>query len=158
MIVTGRATATVTPFYERLYQAAQRQLSDAQQDEFSFAGAVIIAGTAAETAVSVAITSIIEDKELGAVAQAANDSIRSYNLQDPKDRAIWKAITGDTIGRQSFWPRYRTHVKRRNLVVHTGRIDRKPVDRADAEDSIAVVRALLDHITKVLDANGARTT
>ncbi|MGO9149616.1 MAG: hypothetical protein ACLP1E_14850 [Acidimicrobiales bacterium] len=146
------ALAASVPFYERLYQAAQRLLEDSAQDEFSFAGAVIVSGTACETAVGVVITTIISQRDLGPIAEAANESMRSYNLRDPHDRTTWNAITENAIHDESFWKRYMEHVKRRNDVVHTGRIEGNPVTRQDAEEAIAAARQLLDHVTAVLGA------
>jgi len=143
----------VTPFYELLYKAAERLRDDAPQDEFSFAGAILIAGTAAETAVNVVITEVINRKGLGPVAVAANEAIRSHNLKDRKDRGIWRSITGDDIANQPFWNRYTAHVDRRNDVAHTGKLkDGQPVSKTNATASLKVVRELLDHITAVLQA------
>ena len=123
-----------------------------RRTNFPFAGAVIVSGTACETAVGVVITTIISQRDLGPIAEAAGESMRSYNLRDPHDRTTWNAITENAIHDESFWKRYMEHVKRRNDVVRTGRIEGNPVTRQDAEEAIAAARQLLDHVTAVLGA------
>ena len=90
----------------------------------------IIAGTAAETAVEVTLTTILKRDHLGPVGEVARDSIRSPNLKD-----------------------YLKHVERRNEVVYSGRIERQSVTSADAEESVGVARQVLYHVTQVVRAS-----
>jgi hypothetical protein len=153
--VYGTLTVVVRRFYDKLLDTASVIVNDPAADSSAFGAAIALAGTAAEVGAGTAITTVVKEKHLGPVGEAAVAWIWTFNLAQDKVRDTWNAVTGDTIHTTPFWSDFGDHVKRRNKVVHTGTVDgtRLPM-REDAEQSIEVVRKLLDHIKAVLRANG----
>ena len=156
--VYGTLTVVVRRFYDKLLETASVIANDPAADSSAFGAAIALAGTAAEVAAGTAITTVVEEKHLGPVAEAAVAWIWTFNLAEQKVRDTWNAVTGDTIHTTPFWSDFGSHVKRRNKVVHTGTVDgtRHLPTSGDAEQSIEVKsRSLLrPHQGGVLRANG----
>jgi hypothetical protein len=153
------ATLAVRKFYERLLDAGRGFTKKAYADSFSFAAAATLAGTAAEVAVGTALRTIVDEKQLGNVAEVALKYIRQFNLDDNRIRDTWDAIAADAIQDESFWSDFKKHCVRRNSVVHSGMIKRSDeslteATKDDAEQSIEAVAQLIEHVKDVLVDHG----
>jgi hypothetical protein len=149
------ATGTVTRFYDRLLEAAQRLASDPSADGPTFAAAIVIAGTACEVAGQRAVDSLIDARGLDEVGEALKSYQRRYTFVDDKRlQKLWTALTGDVIQQAEFWPQYTKHVARRNRAAHSGLNRGAEATRADADKSIAVAKLFVDHVRTVLIDSG----
>jgi hypothetical protein len=73
---------------------------------------------------------------------------RSAGLRDKQSQALFAALIGRRISDSGqLWSEYNKHVVRRNGVVHDG----ASVDQAGADESIAVVRRLIQWIEKAAE-------
>lgn len=106
--------------------------------------AVVIAQVAFETLVRQAVIDELDSRpDLGRLRSQIKFS--SHSLTDDRQRRLWDALMDDNIGSCEPWSRYRSHVTRRNLVVHEGQF----VAPAGASESIEAVRAMVERIEQV---------
>ncbi len=152
---SGSATASVIRFQERILEAARCIVLSPTAGDPTFAASVIIAQTACEVAAQRAIGFLIDARNLGSLGEAINGYVSNYSFRDERLKALWTSLTGDIIQAAEFWPRYATHVRRRNAAAHRGLDeDGQQMTKAKAEDSIDVAGLFLDHIKQVLTKNG----
>lgn len=95
--------------------------------------AVIVAQTACEVFVEATIADLIR-KRNDPLADALGEMLRGYSFMDDRSRAVWRALTGESVEQQPFWADYKAHVERRNAVAHRGY-------EANAEEAAASIHA-----------------
>lgn len=103
--------------------------------------AVIVAQTACEVFVEATIADMIRRRN-DPLADALGEMLRGYSLMDDRSRAVWRALTGERVEQQPFWPEYKAHVERRNAVAHRG----YQVTEEEVVASISAEVALFSHL------------
>jgi hypothetical protein len=89
-----------------------KTLLAADQPDF----AVVIAQVAFETLVRQAVIDKLDARDLGRLRPQIK--FWSYSLMEDRQRRLWNDLMDDNIGHGNPWGRYKSHVIRRNLVVH----------------------------------------
>jgi hypothetical protein len=140
------------PLQDALLGAARRLF-----DSGEYAAAVVAAQTASE----VLMAGVLNEMGSGRIEQTLWDQVSefvsSYNLwkKNTRLRGLYEALSGDAdLGHQPFWKdgSLTRHVQRRHAIVHRGAL----ATRKEAEDSIAVVEALIAHVQGVRSLFRAR--
>lgn len=72
-------------------------------------------------------------------------AFRSYSLADSRLRQFWDDLMGDAVGRCDGWARYQEHLRRRNLLVHEGRVP----THDDVAESVAAVEAMTVYVERL---------
>jgi HEPN domain-containing protein len=103
---------------------------------------VIVAQTACEVLVADALRSLLHPHVSDQVRPWLLGRVTSFTLMDDPTRALWNQVTGSTVQDQSFWEPYKTHVKRRHAIVHSG----ERVDTGAAQSSLDAAVALFDYV------------
>jgi hypothetical protein len=119
-----------------------------------YGAALVIAQTACEVFVEVAIATILKSKGLESLDQSLKDFVQNYNLANQRNRKLYVALSEDNIQRESFWNKYVTMVKLRHDVVHKG----KQVTAQEGKDSFEVANEMIEHLEAVLEAKYPRST
>jgi hypothetical protein len=141
------------PSYDRiLLDAARRSLGTAKQGDFEIA--VVTAHMAAEIVTEQTFTALLQHRRVADLDPVLRDLLPSYSLGNEKVQAVYEALSGDTIGQNAFWERFKRHAVRRKRVVH----DRLRVSRDEAEESVAAVSELVNHLRSAVDALGTMGT
>jgi hypothetical protein len=86
---TQYATATIAirRFYDHLVDVAERMTNDPAADSFSFAAAIALTHTACEVSSGTALATVIDEKNLGPIAEMASDLLpRTFSLDDDRIR------------------------------------------------------------------------
>lgn len=131
-------------FHQDWYLRARDHLSAGRADE-----AVLFAQIACETLIRGVFPHLVGRAVPNSMRQAVIDSMRNWNLSQPRSRKLWDAVAQDQIGNASWWSRYNDHLERRNGLVHNGFY----VTTTEAEQSLAAVDAFLGHIAGALARN-----
>jgi hypothetical protein len=113
-----------------------------QRDAGYHEAAIITAHITCELCTQIVLTSTLDSRGIGYLADPVKALLPSYNLAHPKVRKFYEAATGDAIGQAPFWSDFMIHNDKRNGAVHRG----ESATRADADASIVAVQEVIEHI------------
>lgn len=106
-------------------------------DEGHYDFTVVAAQTACELLVEGAIQFAVSRHATERLAQVIPDLLTSYTMLDQRGPKVWEAVTGRSIREpKAVWDGYRTHVERRNALIHKG----ARVTRDEAAESLSATR------------------
>lgn len=128
-----------TPPYRRLLDKAEA-LRVAGEHEY----ATVAAQTACEIAIRDALRRQLARQSPVLLFSVEGLIARGWAMTDRRVADLWVSLTGDDPRRAAFWQSYKTHVTRRNSVVHEG----TTVSSDEAAESIAVAEQVCTHVTE----------
>jgi hypothetical protein len=132
-------TAPPPPAYRRLLDKAEA-LHIADEHEY----ATVAAQTACEIAIRDALRRQLARQSSTLLRSVEGFIGRGWAMTDTRVADLWVSLTGDDPRQATFWSAYRTHVRRRNFVVHEG----IAVSSDEAAESIAVAEQVCVHVTE----------
>ncbi len=119
-----------------------RKLTDNGQPSI----AVVVIHMACEIATERSLSEAFAAKGLQSLEEAVEDMFSGYNLANPKIRKLYTALTGDDkIQKQTFWQKFKASAKRRNDIIHKGKI----VEKVEAEESFKAAIDFIAHLKKL---------
>ena len=141
--VSAQAFVAVETYPETLLKTA-RSLIDNHSNLYGIA--IIVLHIACEIATDRALSDSFAKKNIGYLEDPVGDLLSGYNLANERIRNLYTALTGDDIHNQPFWQKFKESAKRRNEIVHEGRI---VTDKTEADESYDAVEAFLAHLDKL---------
>jgi hypothetical protein len=105
-------------------------LAKSLNDEGEHSVAVIVAHMACEIAVERVLSESLSTSDMEALRDLLLEMLNGYDLGNQRLRHLYNALGGD-LEKQLFWPSFEASARRRNRIVHSGKI----VSRAEAGES-----------------------
>jgi hypothetical protein len=133
------ASVTQPPWELALHKAHQRFKNELHEE------AVVFAQVACETRGTDALRSLLA--ATGVPEEVVLEFVRSTNLRGDHERSLLKRLTGVQLRGCDWWPEYRHHCERRNVIVHQGGV----VTRAQADRSLDVAHTFCDYVGELAD-------
>ena len=140
--ISAEASVEVVTYPHTLLRTA-RSLIDGHSNLYGIA--IIVLHVACEIATDRSLSDSFARKGIQYLEDPVSDLLSGYNLANERIRNLYTALTGDDIQNQPFWQKFKESAKRRNEIVHKGRI---VTDKTEAEESFYAVKALLSHLNK----------
>jgi hypothetical protein len=135
--VTDSVTATLATYSEACLATAERLVSAGD-----YGIAVVVVHMACEIAVERGLSAAFSARGIGDLEESIDELLPGYNLANPRVLRLFTALTGRDVQHQPFWQAFKEPAKRRNEVVHRGRIMKKP----DADASVQTARQLVTFV------------
>ncbi len=132
VLTVGPLAGTVNPW--QVYSLAADEMFEQQQ----YALAVVAAQTHCETFIRHALECAAE-RDGTSIAKLAPSLLRSCSLTDRDGPRVFEALLGVDPTTAQCWRKYKDHVHRRNLVVHTGADVTRTLAAASIDDAEAMV-------------------
>jgi DNA-directed RNA polymerase subunit RPC12/RpoP len=153
----ARATMTVIQHWERLLQTAEELYragycaAELYKPGY-FGAALIVAQTACEVVVELAIDKALRTKKVPELVEPIDQFVLTYSVKNERLRRLYEALTNDmlagdkTIGQapQPFWSRYCDTVKDRNACVHSG----VAISQAKARAGVDAANEFVNHVVQ----------
>jgi transcriptional regulator with XRE-family HTH domain len=142
VVVVGESVSLrISPLFEALLNSATHLLSIGQSG-----AAVLVAQSAIEVCTERIIAKSLERPGIAFLQDWIQSRVPNHAPTSDATRKLYQLLTGDDqIAQAPFWRRLTDHVTRRNLVAHRG----QPIERKDAEDSVAVAGEVIRHLSAV---------
>jgi hypothetical protein len=122
-------------------------LAEEMYDKEHYDFTVVAAQTACELLVEGAIQFAVSRHATEQLAQVIPDLLTSYTMLDQRGPKVWKAVTGRSIREpKAVWDGYRTHVERRNALIHKG----ARVTRDEAAKSLTATREFARQVVEAI--------
>lgn len=134
-MATGRATLTLTPYEDTLLVKAQELITNG-----AFDLAIVVAHTACEISAERAILRAFAARSI----EYLDENFPNFNLANTRSCNLYNAVTGKQIQKQLFWSNFKWSAKRRNLIVHKGKIATK----AEAKKSHKAASDLVAYLAR----------
>jgi hypothetical protein len=143
---TYRVGASVTISW-RVWSEQYRFLLDTAKklrDQGHHEAAIVTAQTACEVCTEVVLSAMLHASGIEEyVADLITGPLPNYNLLSKRVQKVYEAFSEDKIRwGEPLWQSFRTHVVRRNDIVHQGR----QATPQEANDSIAAAEAVIGHL------------
>lgn len=138
-IASLNAQLTVVSYPEALLTTARELLG---KEQFSIA--TVVAHMACEIATERALTEAFHERQIGYLEESVSDLLNGYNLANDKVRSVYTALAGDDIQNQPFWAAFSESARRRNRIIHAGKI----VQRGEAEESLNTASSFIHHVQR----------
>lgn len=113
-------------------------------DDSQFGTAVVVSHMACEIAVERSLSESFAKKGIQDLKEPVVDLLNGYSLANEKIRKLYTALTGDEIQQKPFWPKFTESAKRRNHIIHQGKI----VGKVEAENSFSAATDFVAHLEK----------
>jgi hypothetical protein len=135
------STATLKGYQgpQRLLETAERLFNAGENDV-----AVIVAQTACEVVAERAITKVFSTKGIAELEGPVTDYLVSYSIHGERNRKLYSALTGDKIGDEPFWSKYKKLADMRHEAVHCGVM----CDKESTREGLEAAKRLVEHVTK----------
>lgn len=111
-------------YFAKVLRSARQALEQNNDAE-----AVIWAITACEVLTEQSIDAAFRSKNLVDLGKAVGNMVPSYNLANDRVRAVYQALTADTLTNEGWWPDFKALSDLRNGIIH-GDVRRVPPESA----------------------------
>jgi hypothetical protein len=133
------AQAELITYPQTLLSTARNLMNDGQ-----FSISVVVAHMACEIATERTLSQAFAKNNIQYLEESITDFLNGYNLASDRNRKLYTSLTGDEIQNQPFWQQFKESAKRRNEIVHQGKIAKK----AEAEESFKAANDLITYLKK----------
>ncbi len=141
LIQTSTTTSvelTIDTYPQKLLATSQSLINDGH-----YSISVVVAHMACEFRVERALSTAFAYKGLEYLEASVIGFLNGYNLGgNNKICKLYMALTNDPVNRQPFWQEFKDSTKRRNGIVHGGKV----VDQIEADKSYQAASALIAHL------------
>lgn len=141
--VEGSVTISWGERYRERYQVLLDAAKKLREQGYH-AAAIVTAQTACEVCTELVLSAMLHTSGIEKrVAVLITDPLPNYNLLRKRVQQVYEAFSEDKIRRgEPLWQSFRTHVERRNKIVHQGR----EATPQEANDSIAAAEAVIGYL------------
>jgi len=137
-VANWTASLTIETYPEALLKVCRSLIDDGQHSV-----SVVVAHMACEVATERCLTAAFHEKGLDYLEEPVTEFLNGYNLSNQRTLKLYRALTGDSVEQEAFWPMFKQSVTRRNQAVHRGEI----IDTAGAEASYEAACAFVEHLS-----------
>ena len=138
-MASGSTWVPPPPYYDELLALSRQLLSEGRHEL-----AVVVAQMASELLVEQILTMLAAQSGVSFPIEIRRAQYVNSNLTNKRVRQFYCSNSGDQIGSAAFWGAYRTHVKRRDGVVHRG----QRVSPQETQASFEAVTQLVEHLKR----------
>jgi hypothetical protein len=135
----AHVAASAIMLYDSFLDIARQMLTDKQYEM-----AVVSSHVACEIAAERAISCGFATRSCTDLEKPVTNLLNGYNLANHRVRKLYKALTTDDVGAQTFWKVFKISAERRNAIIHQG----KRVSETDASASLEACKALVSHLKR----------